>query len=193
MTTANATKPMTKLDMARMIVKQLYVMDELPAPDHHHVKKLMRKNATALKNLTELAKRAAESMPEDDVRRPITIPTKPSIYKEDVGHFTSSAIIRVSGQRNWHTCSVGGWTEKGEGRIVHGGPKVKGPHAYLFGNGICMTNNPKVSGTSADIRRAKDANRYYDLSPGDIVRLEGTEYCVGINRNGFPALAKVEA
>ena len=52
---------MTKLEMARRITKQLFVMDDIPPADHHHVRRLARCTKARLEELTQDAKRAAEA------------------------------------------------------------------------------------------------------------------------------------
>jgi hypothetical protein len=62
-------KNVTKTQMAQRITKQLYMLNTLPAPTHHHVVKLARKKKFELENLVELADRAEiAAVPADEPR-----------------------------------------------------------------------------------------------------------------------------
>lgn len=52
---------MTKNEMARKIVQELYAMDTLAAPDNVHVVRLSRRKADNLADLYEQALRAGNS------------------------------------------------------------------------------------------------------------------------------------
>jgi hypothetical protein len=48
------------------------------------------------------------------------------------GHFQGRGLIfLIAGSNNSPGWGIGGWDETGEGRLVTGGPKVRGPHAYF--------------------------------------------------------------
>jgi hypothetical protein len=55
-------KNVTKLEMAQRITKQLLNMDTLPAPTHHHVKKLARQKKSTLAHQLTLAIAAEKSV-----------------------------------------------------------------------------------------------------------------------------------
>jgi len=52
------TMKMTKVEMARRVIKQLYMMAELPAADHFKVKKYARQSKATLERQLELAEKA---------------------------------------------------------------------------------------------------------------------------------------
>ena len=52
---------MKKLDLARYIVKVLYMKDELPSSDHWKVKELMKMRKDDLEDFFNMAKKADKS------------------------------------------------------------------------------------------------------------------------------------
>ncbi len=69
--------------------------------------------------------------------------------------------------------SFGGWVAGEEGRVVHGGPMVPGPHAYLFEQGVMVTAHKQPDEIA------------YLIEEGTIVKLMGTFYAVHFpNRPG---------
>jgi len=112
--------------------------------------------------------------------------TDPDNY--EFGHFKSAAILRIAGSSRaggpggW---GIGGWNEDGEGRLVFEGPMVKGPVAYAFGLAGVIDNH---GGTGAEHARAADNGLLFDVSEGDTLVIDGTEYTLTLNRRGYPSL-----
>ncbi len=117
-----------------------------------------------------------------------TIPTVPNSYGDEPDHFKSEAILLVEG-----ACSaggpggwfVGGWGAEGEGRIVHQGPLVPGPYAYIGGRCGVIDNH---GGTGADHKRADGKGLLFRVKAGDTVTLHGTDYTLSVDRRGYPHL-----
>ena len=122
------------------------------------------------------------------------IPTVPSQYEFERGHYSSQAIILVNnssrsgGPGGW---GAGGWTEEGEGRLIEGGPQVKGPHAFLFGRCAVLSDNPR-HGTGATHEQAQAEGQLFEVDEGDTVVLAGAEYTVKLSRFGYPSLELIE-
>jgi hypothetical protein len=58
---------LTKLDMARVVVQGLYMLDELPAPEHWHVRKLVRRKYAALQPAYDMAVDAINARIREEV------------------------------------------------------------------------------------------------------------------------------
>jgi len=95
------------------------------------------------------------------------------------GHFSLDTFSRVklagnarmyNGTELHDFFSFGGWTAEGVGRIVDGGEEVQGPHAYIFGLGITLSN-----------RQEPDEIAYL-VAEGTELIFAGTTYVV--KRNG---------
>lgn len=93
----------------------------------------------------------------------ITIPTVPNSYG-DKGHFESPAIIMYLGGRTPVQYEIGGWDATGEGRKVHGGPMVAGPHLFTYEATLCI---------DADFRSAREFAALD--AKGLIIRVTGGE------------------
>lgn len=121
------------------------------------------------------------------------IPTSPSDlpgHYKGAGTHRDSVRIAVEGER----CQfgLGGWTAEGRGRVVDQGPEIPGPHAYLFPLSVCIADNPEMS-TGADIRRSKDAGRFFTLRAGDLVEIAGTVFRLTIPpRRGYVQYPRLE-
>lgn len=100
--------------------------------------------------------------------------------RNEPGHYTSDAIVIVEGaDRSYGPggWAVGGWTKEAEGRIVDGGPMVRGPHAYLYGRcGVIDTRG----GTGAEHARAADQGRLHHVADGDVLVIDGVEWRIKI-------------
>jgi hypothetical protein len=95
------------------------------------------------------------------------------------GHFSLNTFSRVklaanpnmyNGTELHDFFSFGGWTAEGSGRIVDGGDKVQGPHAYVFGLGITLSN------------RQEPDDIAYLIEIGSELTFAGTTYKVVSNR-----------
>ena len=120
-----------------------------------------------------------------------TIPTTPSPYDFEKGHFKSDAILRIAGACSaggpggW---SVGGWTEEGTGRLVFQGPLEQGPQGFVYGlAGVIDTRG----GTAREHRDADAKGLLFDVEDGDELEMAGTVYKLTIDRRGYPHLAQV--
>lgn len=110
-------------------------------------------------------------------------------------HFKSNAIFIVKGARSNYGpggFGVSGWGADGEGRIVHGGPKVAGPHASFFGRCGVIASDSRHS-TGAEHAAAREAGRFFSVAPGDEIVLAGTTYRVSLDGRRYPRLEVVEA
>lgn len=116
------------------------------------------------------------------------IPTTPSRYDYEAGHFRSEAIIlietasKLGGPGGWF---VGGWDATGEGRIEHGGPKVQGPYAFIGGR-CCVIDNH--GGTGAEHQRADGKGMLFRVADGDTLVMAGLEFAVAVTPRGYPNL-----
>jgi len=114
-------------------------------------------------------------------------------HPTDPGHFRGGVndhnrvILRIPGASRaggpggW---TIGGWTRDGEGRIEHGGPMVRGPHAYAFGLSSVCDNH---GGTKTEHGRAEAVGLLVDCAEGDVLKIAGTTYRLRLVR-GYPKL-----
>lgn len=117
-----------------------------------------------------------------------TIPTTPSRYDYEKGHFRSDATVLVEG-----ACSaggpggwlVGGWDATGEGRVEFQGPMVKGPYAFITGRAGVIDCN---GGTGRLHREAEDNGLMFKAKEGDTLVMAGIEFAVAVDRRGYPKL-----
>ena len=116
------------------------------------------------------------------------IPTTPSRYDYEPGHFRSEATILVEGScllggpGGW---MVGGWGATGEGRIEMYGPKVQGPYAFIVGRSGVIDNH---GGTGAEHRRAEAQGLMFRVKAGDVLEMGGTSFTLSVDRRGYPHL-----
>lgn len=117
-----------------------------------------------------------------------TIPTMPSRYSYDKGHFASEATLLVEGATpgggpgGW---MVGGWDQTGEGRVEFQGPMVPGPYAFITGRAGVIDCN---GGTGRLHREAEAQNLMFRVKAGDTVVLAGIEFTLSVDRRGYPHL-----
>lgn len=128
------------------------------------------------------------------------IPTTPSQYAtaslgslaaRHKGHFESDAIVliegatREGGPGGW---GVGGWGIEGEGRLVHEGPMVKGPIAFLFGLASVIDRS---GGTGRINSKAEAEGRLFRVKAGDDLVIDGVTYRLSLDKRGYPSLTQV--
>ena len=65
---------------------------------------------------------------------------------------------------------------------------VKGPVAYIYGLAGVIDNH---GGTGAEHARAADNGLLFDVSEGDTLVIEGTEYTLTLCKRGYPKLASL--
>ena len=119
-----------------------------------------------------------------------TIPTTPKTdpFRDDPGHLDSTAIILVEGSNNRAGHGLCAWTEDGQGRLVFQGPKVKGPHASLFGLCGVIDNH---GGTGAENKRAEREGRLFRVKSGDVLEVCGVAYSLSLCPRGYPKLRPI--
>lgn len=107
------------------------------------------------------------------------------------GFFKSEAILVIAGaDRSFGPggFAVGGWSEQAEARIHHGGPKVRGPHAYVIGRpGVIDTHG----GTAAEHAEARAERRFFEVGTGDELVIDGQLYRLQLDGRRYPRLARV--
>jgi hypothetical protein len=113
------------------------------------------------------------------------VPTIPSPYTYQVGHFKSDATVIIEGSNNPAGWGAGGWDATGEGRLEFCGPLVKGPCAFLYG--LCSVIDNR-GGTGRLHREAEEAGLMFRAKDGDTFVMEGTEYTLTVDRRGYPTL-----
>ena len=116
-----------------------------------------------------------------------TIPTtaRPDDDAFGPGHYTSEATLLIEGSRNRAGYALGGWTKDGMGRLVHEGPMVQGPHAYIYGEATVIARR---GGTSEVLRQKDDAGLLFRCKAGDTLDIAGTTYTLTLNTRGYPSL-----
>lgn len=121
-----------------------------------------------------------------------TIPTEP-VFGFGPDHFKSDAILLVKGSNRsggpggWY---VGGWGAAGAGRKVFGGPHVPGPYAYVNGHPGVISRHPG-GGTRGEHERARTEGRLFEVEPGDVLEIYGTDYTLTLCPRGYPNLTPV--
>ena len=110
----------------------------------------------------------------------ITIPTVASDYGP--GHFKSEHQLEIDtvvyrGTQLTAKFGLGGWTKDGEGRLVTGGPMVKGPYAYAYNLGSCLSGDKSYYEQEAKIPT-------HHVEEDDLVVMAGTTYIVKITSCG---------
>jgi hypothetical protein len=117
-----------------------------------------------------------------------TIPTVPSRYDYEIGHFRSEATIIVEGADplggpgGW---LVGGWDEYGEGRTEFQGVLVKGPYAFITGRAGVIDNH---GGTGAIHSKAKADGLLFRVRALDTLVLAGIAFLLTVDKRGYPHL-----
>jgi hypothetical protein len=114
-----------------------------------------------------------------------TVPITPCPYGTP-GHFASAAIIRVVGAENGAAgYGIGGWEVSGAGRIVSGGPRVAGPHAYLYG----LASVLDCRGINAD---AGAAGLLFHVAAGDTLQVGDLVFEVRLDSRRYPILTAIK-
>ena len=110
---------------------------------------------------------------------------------KEPGFFGADVIITVKGvDRSFGPggFSVGGWDETAEARIETGGPKVKGPHVYIYGLCSVIDNH---GGTAAIHDKARDEGKFFSVEAGDNLEIHGMVFKVGLDYMKHPTLTKI--
>lgn len=114
--------------------------------------------------------------------------TKTESSDWDKGCFKSPAIIMLEGNKRgkYTGFSVGGWDHTGKQRVIHAGPFVQGPQAYMNENCGVMDQN---GGTGRINREAKEAGLLFEVKQGDALKIDGVVYEISVDRYGYPTLS----
>lgn len=117
-----------------------------------------------------------------------TIPTQADT--RNPGHFTSPAIIMIEGTTRGggagHT--VGGWDATTAARIVNGGEKVQGPHAYTFRNSSVIASDRRAT-TGGIHDAAREKGLLFETKVGDTLIIDGVPYTITLDYYGHAGLA----
>lgn len=113
-------------------------------------------------------------------------------HEREPGFFRSPVILRVAGADRAYGpggFAIGGWTAEAEARTYHGGPLVRGPHAYVFG--LCGVIDTR-GGTAREHAEARAEGRLIDVEAGDELVIAGETYRVRIDRRRIPHLDRID-